>query len=96
MGTQEILAEYQRHPGDTGSPEAQIALMTDHIQRLTEHLRSHKGDHATRRGLQLTLGKRRRLCRYLANQDIERYRSLTGRLGIRGPLGLGASSAAPA
>jgi len=78
-----IIAEYGTRPGDTGSPEVQIALLTRRIQDLTEHLKSHKHDHHSRRGLLILVGQRRRLLGYLSNVDIERYRSLIERLGIR-------------
>ncbi|MBM3668725.1 MAG: 30S ribosomal protein S15 [Actinobacteria bacterium] len=78
-----IIAEYGTKPGDTGSPEVQIALLTRRIQDLTEHLKSHKHDHHSRRGLLILVGQRRRLLGYLSNVDIERYRSLIERLGIR-------------
>lgn len=79
----EILAEYGLHPTDTGSPEAQIALLTDRIQNLTEHLKFHHHDHHSRRGLLLLVGRRRRLLKYLQETDIDRYRSLIARLGLR-------------
>ncbi|MDR7329552.1 30S ribosomal protein S15 [Corynebacterium guangdongense] len=79
----EILAEYGVHENDTGSPEAQVALLTHRITNLTEHLKSHKHDHHSRRGLLLLVGRRRGLLKYLAQQDIERYRSLIARLGLR-------------
>jgi small subunit ribosomal protein S15 len=78
-----VIAEYGTKPGDTGSPEVQIALLTRRIQDLTEHLKSHKHDHHSRRGLLILVGQRRRLLGYLSNVDIERYRSLIDRLGIR-------------
>jgi small subunit ribosomal protein S15 len=78
-----ILAEYQVHDGDTGSPEAQVALLTKRIRDLTEHLRQHKHDHHSRRGLLLMVGRRRRLLQYLKDVDIERYRSLIERLQLR-------------
>ncbi|RIJ51037.1 30S ribosomal protein S15 [Clavibacter lycopersici] len=78
-----IIDEYATHPGDTGSPEVQIALLTTRITGLTEHLKEHKHDHHTRRGLLLLVGQRRRLLGYLSNVDIERYRSLIARLGLR-------------
>jgi small subunit ribosomal protein S15 len=78
-----IIAEYGTKPGDTGSPEVQIALLTRRIQDLTEHLKSHKHDHHSRRGLLILVGQRRRLLGYLSKVDIERYRSLIERLGIR-------------
>ncbi|GAB7302155.1 30S ribosomal protein S15 [Clavibacter michiganensis] len=70
-----IIDEYATHPGDTGSPEVQIALLTKRITGLTEHLKEHKHDHHTRRGLLLLVGQRRRLLGYLSNVDIERYRA---------------------
>jgi small subunit ribosomal protein S15 len=78
-----ILSEYGVKEGDTGSPEAQVALLTKRISDLTEHLKAHKHDHHSRRGLLLLVGRRRRLLNYLADIDIERYRSLIGRLGLR-------------
>ena len=78
-----ILTEYGTHEGDTGSPEAQIALLTKRISDLTEHLKMHKHDHHSRRGLLLLVGQRRRLLNYLAKKDINRYRSLIERLGLR-------------
>jgi small subunit ribosomal protein S15 len=78
-----ILNEYGLHDGDTGSPEAQVALLTQRIRDLTEHLRQHNHDHHSRRGLLLMVGRRRRLLQYLAKVDIERYRSLIERLGLR-------------
>ena len=78
-----ILAEYGLHETDTGSPEAQVALLTKRIQDLTEHLKKHKHDHHSRRGLLLLVGRRRRLLKYVANVDVERYRSLIERLGLR-------------
>ena len=78
-----IIEEYATHPGDTGSPDVQIALLTRRIAELTEHLKSHKQDHHSRRGLYLLIGKRRRLLDYLMKEDIERYRALIARLGIR-------------
>jgi small subunit ribosomal protein S15 len=82
----EVVATYQTKEGDTGSPEVQIALLSARITQLTEHLRTHKGDHHSRRGLMMLVGRRRRLLAYLAGIDIERYRSLVGRLGIRSRL----------
>ena len=80
---QQIIAEHRVHETDTGSSEVQIALFTDRIAQLTEHLRVHKGDHHTRRGLMKLIGRRRRLLDYVAGNDVERYRSIIGRLGIR-------------
>ena len=78
-----IIAAYGTKEGDTGSPEVQIAMLTKRIADLTEHLKTHKHDHHSRRGLLLLVGKRRRLLKYLQATDIERYRSLIERLGIR-------------
>ena len=78
-----IIAEYGTKPGDTGSPEVQIALLTRWIQDLTEHLKTHKHDHHSRRGLLILVGQRRRLLGYLSSVDIDRYRTLIERLGIR-------------
>lgn len=78
-----IIEEYALTPGDTGSPDVQIALLTKRIAHLTEHLKEHKGDHHSRRGLMLMVGQRRRLLNYVAKQDIEHYRSLIARLGLR-------------
>ena len=78
-----ILTEYGVHEGDTGSPEAQVALLTKRISDLTTHLREHKHDHHSRRGLLLMVGRRRRLLKYLTKVDIARYRSLIERLGLR-------------
>ena len=79
----EILKEYGLHETDTGSPEAQVALLTERINNLTEHLKEHKHDHHSRRGLLLLVGRRRRLLKYVAKVDIARYRSLIERLGLR-------------
>jgi small subunit ribosomal protein S15 len=78
-----ILADYGVHEKDTGSPEAQVAMLTKRISDLTEHLKVHKHDHHSRRGLLLLVGRRRRLLNYLTKVDIERYRSLIQRLGLR-------------
>ncbi|MCF8569596.1 30S ribosomal protein S15 [Gordonia sp. HY002] len=78
-----VLSEYGVHETDTGSPEAQVALLTKRIKDLTEHLKHHKHDHHSRRGLLLLVGRRRRLLKYLASVDINRYRSLIERLGMR-------------
>ena len=78
-----IIEEYATKPGDTGSPDVQIALLTARIAHLTEHLKEHKGDHHSRRGLMLMVGQRRRLLNYVARQDIEHYRELIARLGLR-------------
>jgi small subunit ribosomal protein S15 len=78
-----IINEYATKPGDTGSPEVQVAVLTQRIKDLTEHLKSHKHDHHSRRGLLILVGQRRRLLGYLQGVDIERYRSLIERLGLR-------------
>ena len=80
---QRIMAEYATGEGDTGSPEVQVAMLTQRIRDLTEHLREHKHDHHSRRGLLLLVGRRRRLLQYLQQTDIARYRSLIERLGLR-------------
>jgi len=77
------ITEYRLHASDTGSPEVQIALLTQRINHLNEHLRSHKGDHHTRQGLLKLVGQRRRLQNYLRKNDVERYREITSRLGLR-------------
>lgn len=78
-----IMADYATVESDTGSPEVQVALLTKRIQDLTEHLKTHKHDHHTRRGLLGLVGRRRRLLKYLEKTDINRYRSLIERLGLR-------------
>ena len=78
-----IMAEYATEPGDTGSPEVQIALLSARISQLTEHLKIHKKDHHSRRGLLMLVGQRRRLLNYLTRVEIERYRSIVSRLGLR-------------
>lgn len=78
-----IMAEYATAQGDTGSPEVQIAMLTQRIRDLTEHAREHKHDHHSRRGLLLLVGRRKRMLRYLESTDVERYRSLIKRLGLR-------------
>ena len=78
-----IIREYATHEGDTGSTEVQVAVLTARIQHLTEHMREHKHDFHTRRGLLKLVGRRRRLLKYLQKEDIERYRALIGRLGLR-------------
>ncbi len=79
----QIIAEYGLSEGDTGSPEVQVAMLTRRIKDLTEHMKEHKHDHHSRRGLLLLVGQRRRLLNYLAKTDINRYRSLIERLGLR-------------
>ena len=78
-----IMTDYATHEGDTGSPEVQVAMLTQRIKDLTEHLKDHKHDHHSRRGLLLLVGQRRRLLKYLTKTDISRYRSLIERLGLR-------------
>ena len=78
-----IIKEYAQHEGDTGSPEVQIALLTKRINDLTEHLKTHKKDHHSRRGLLKMVGQRRNLLNYLTKVDIERYRAIIAKLGIR-------------
>jgi small subunit ribosomal protein S15 len=80
---QATIAQYRLHNTDTGSPEVQIAILSERISNLTEHLKIHKGDHHTRRGLMQLIGKRRRLLNYLSNTDVNRYREIISRLGIR-------------
>jgi len=79
----EIITEHATSEGDTGSPEVQVALLTKRINGLTEHLKVHKHDHHSRRGLLLLVGRRRRLLKYLSNEDISRYRALIEKLGLR-------------
>lgn len=79
----EIIDGYKKHPTDTGSPEVQIALLTERINTLTEHFKTHKKDHMSRRGLLMMVGQRRRLLEYLKRKNIEGYRELIARLGIR-------------
>jgi small subunit ribosomal protein S15 len=80
---QTLISEYARVEGDTGSPEVQVALLSRRIAELTEHLKAHPKDHHSRRGLLRMVGRRRRLLGYLQREDVERYRSLIGRLGLR-------------
>lgn len=79
----EIMGEFRKHDTDTGSPEVQIALLTARINQLTEHLKEHKKDHHSRRGLLMMVGQRRRLLNYLSTKDIARYRDVVARLGLR-------------
>ena len=79
----EVMSRFAKHEGDTGSPEVQVAMLSKRIADLTEHLKEHKHDHHTRRGLLLLVGRRRNLLNYLQRVDIERYRSLIERLGLR-------------
>ena len=80
---QAIVKEYQIKDNDTGSPEVQVAILTKEIEELNEHLKIHKHDHHSRRGLLMKVGHRRNLLKYLAKKDVERYRSLIKRLGLR-------------
>jgi small subunit ribosomal protein S15 len=80
---QELIGKFGREPGDTGSAEVQVALLTERINHLTEHLRTHGKDHHSRRGLLMMVGKRRRLLRYLESADLERYRKVVADLGLR-------------
>jgi small subunit ribosomal protein S15 len=81
--TKTIIDEFGKHATDSGSPEVQVALITQRVAHLTEHLKTHEKDHHSRRGLLMLVGKRRRLLNYLKNQDVERYRSLIAKLGLR-------------
>lgn len=80
---QQLISDYRRHDGDTGSPEVQVSILTSRIAELTEHLRDHKHDYASRRGLLMLVGKRNRLLRYLARKSPERYQALIKSLGLR-------------
>ena len=80
---QELVSKFGKAPGDTGSAEVQIALLTERINELTQHLRTHSKDHHSRRGLLMLVGKRRRMLRYLERTDLERYRTLVADLGLR-------------
>jgi len=80
---QQIIQDYKTHESDTGSPEVQVAILTQRINELTEHLREHKKDHHSRRGLLKMVGQRRRLLNYLRDNEIERYRGVVERLGLR-------------
>ena len=81
--TEQIISEFGQHDSDTGSPEVQVALLTERIKHLTDHMREHKHDFHTQRGLLMLVGKRRRLLNYLKRQDVERYRTLITTLGLR-------------
>lgn len=83
INKQEIIAQYQTHEGDTGSPEVQIAILTARINHLTEHLKANKQDNHSRRGLFKMVGRRRNLLSYLQKTDIERYRAIVAKLGLR-------------
>lgn len=80
---QELIQQYRTHPSDTGSPEVQIAILTENINNLTEHLRVHKKDHHSRRGLLKMVGQRRKLLAYLKKKDVNRYSALIEKLGLR-------------
>lgn len=79
----ELIEEYKTHPTDTGSPEVQVAILSERIKNLTEHFKGHGKDHHSRRGLLMLVSKRKRLLNYLMKSDIQRYRSLIARLGLR-------------
>jgi small subunit ribosomal protein S15 len=80
---EEIIVDFETHGGDTGSPEVQVALLTKRIEELTEHLKAHRKDHASRRGLLKMVGNRSALLKYVRNKDASRYRSIISRLGLR-------------
>lgn len=80
---QEIISEYQVHDTDTGSAEVQVAMLTERINRLSAHLQNNKKDYSSRRGLLKMIGRRKRLLSYIAKKDVEKYRAIIGRLGIR-------------
>ena len=80
---QEIIKEYGKSDTDTGSTEVQVALLSNRIDHLTDHLKTHRKDHHTRRGLLMLVGKRKRLLQYLQNQDVQRYRDIIDKLGLR-------------
>jgi small subunit ribosomal protein S15 len=89
----EIVTTYQTHEGDTGSAEVQVAIYTARIFQITDHLRTHKKDFHSRRGLLILVGKRRRFLKYIYSRDVQRYRDLIGRLGIRDQIGAAAQRA---
>jgi len=78
-----LIVEYATEKGDTGSPEVQVAILTEHIRNLTEHLKTHRKDFTSRRGLLMMVGQRSKLLRYLRGRDLQRYQALVGRLGLR-------------
>jgi len=80
---QKIIGDFETHDGDTGSPEVQIALLTNKINELTEHLKTHRKDHASRRGLLKMVGTRSALLKYVSNKDVKRYQKIISRLGLR-------------
>lgn len=79
----EVIGSYKKHDGDTGSPEVQVALLSERINYLTDHFKTHSKDHHSRRGLLKLVGQRRRLLAYLVRNDVDRYRAVIGRLGLR-------------
>lgn len=79
----ELIGTYKTHDGDTGSPEVQIAILTERIKNITEHLKTHKKDHTTRRGLLMLVGRRSTLLKYLLQEDAKRYKEIVGKLGLR-------------
>ncbi len=79
----ELIGTYKTHEGDTGSPEVQIAVLTERIKNITDHLKTHKKDHTTRRGLLMLVGRRSTLLKYLSKQDTKRYKDIVGKLGLR-------------
>ena len=83
MAKQDVIEEHKLHPTDTGSPEVQVALLTSRINHLTEHLKQHKKDHHSRRGLLMLVGRRRRMLDYVRNIDVERYRAIVQANGLR-------------
>ena len=83
LGTKDVIAKHGQHASDSGSPEVQIALLTERINALTEHLKTHEKDHHSRRGLMMMVGRRRRLLDYVRNRDIEKYRKLLDELELR-------------
>src|SRR4029079_6886135 len=93
--TTATITEHRLHETDTGSPEVQVALLTGRINHLTEHLKMHKKDHHSRRGLLMLVGRRRRLLDYLRRNDVERYRALIAKLGLRRSAGTGSGGSAP-
>ena len=80
---QELILEYKTHPTDTGSPEVQVSILSERISNLTDHLKSHKNDHHSRRGLLMLVSNRRNLLKYLQRKDVKRYRDIIARLGLR-------------
>jgi len=83
LGTKDVIAKHGQHATDSGSPEVQIALLTDRINSLTEHLKTHAKDHHSRRGLLMLVGRRRRMLDYVRDRDVARYRELIAQLGLR-------------